>query len=208
MGQDHQDSSHQSSLAAGPPLRRTNPEISFALEAASLLERLHLFERLHLCGFCRRRIDLRDLAKAIGLGVVRPGDERAAHFRAVPSGSDAKPKRLFDLNVAGRKILHRGSLSRWRSTIERCQFLADWRSRLLLSYRWRAGQNPKVRPRPGRDDGCRPERARRRINSARSAPSRPPPPRKWPESIEGPSRARPAARAGLVRCSPPPPERA
>jgi hypothetical protein len=86
-------------------LRRTNPEIRLVLEAASLLGRL-LF-----CGFCRRRIDFRDLAKAIGLGVVRSGDERAAHFRAVPSGSDAKPNRLFDLNVARRKFAWRITFS-------------------------------------------------------------------------------------------------
>jgi len=71
-------------------------------------------------------------------------------------------------------------------------FSVYWRSRVLLSYRWRAGQSPQVRLRPGRDDGCRLDRARLRINSARSAPSRPPPLRKLPESIEGPLRARPA----------------
>jgi hypothetical protein len=54
----------------------------------------------------RRRIDLRDLDKAIGLGIVRPGDERSAHFCAVPAGYDAKPKRLFCLDVTRREILH------------------------------------------------------------------------------------------------------
>ena len=57
-------------------------------------------------GFGRRRIDLRDLEKAIGFGIVRPGDERPAHFCAVPAGYDAKPKRLLCLDVTRRKILH------------------------------------------------------------------------------------------------------
>src|ERR1700726_935421 len=56
--------------------------------------------------FGGRRIDFRDLEKAIGLGIVRPGDEGSAHFCTVPAGYDAKPKRLFCLNVTRRKILH------------------------------------------------------------------------------------------------------
>jgi hypothetical protein len=54
----------------------------------------------------RRRIDFRDPAKAIGLRIVRPGDERPAYFRAVPAGYDAKPKRLFRLDVTRREILY------------------------------------------------------------------------------------------------------
>ena len=45
---------------------------------------------------------------AIGLGIVRSGDKRSAHFRNVPAGHDAKPKRLFCLNVTRRKVLHGG----------------------------------------------------------------------------------------------------
>jgi hypothetical protein len=56
--------------------------------------------------FFGRRIELCDLAKAIGLGIVRSGDKRSAHFRAVPAGYDAKPKGLFCLNVTRRKVLH------------------------------------------------------------------------------------------------------
>jgi hypothetical protein len=56
--------------------------------------------------FLRLRIDLFDLAKAIGFGIVRPGDERSAHFRAVPAGHDAEPKRLFHFDVTRREILH------------------------------------------------------------------------------------------------------
>ena len=58
--------------------------------------------RLTRTAFWRRRIDFRDLVKTIGLGIVRPGDERAAHFCAVPSGFDAKSKRLFDRDAARR----------------------------------------------------------------------------------------------------------
>jgi len=58
--------------------------------------------RLTRTAFCRRRIDFRDLVKTIGLGIVRPGDERTAHFCAVPSGFDAKSKRLFDSDAARR----------------------------------------------------------------------------------------------------------
>jgi hypothetical protein len=50
--------------------------------------------------------ELCDLAKAIGLGIVRSGDKRSAHLRAVPAGYDAKPKGLFCLNVTRRKVLH------------------------------------------------------------------------------------------------------
>jgi len=49
-----------------------------------------------------RRINLSDRAKAIAFGVVRAGDERSTHFRAVPAGFDAKPERLFDVDVARR----------------------------------------------------------------------------------------------------------
>jgi hypothetical protein len=59
-----------------------------------------------LTTFCRRWIDLSDLAKAIGLGIMRPRDERSAHFRTVPAGCHAKPERLFCLHVTRRKILH------------------------------------------------------------------------------------------------------
>lgn len=58
--------------------------------------------RLPKSAFCRRRIDFRDPEKAISLGIVRSGDERAAHFCAVPSGLDTKPKRLVELDVARR----------------------------------------------------------------------------------------------------------
>ena len=58
--------------------------------------------RLTRTAFCRGRIDFRDLVKAIGLGIVRPGDEGAAHFCAKPSGFDAKSKRLFDRDAARR----------------------------------------------------------------------------------------------------------
>jgi hypothetical protein len=58
--------------------------------------------------FSGRRIELCDLAKAIGLGIVRSGDKRSAHFRTVPAGYDAKPKRLFCRNVTRRKVLHGG----------------------------------------------------------------------------------------------------
>jgi hypothetical protein len=37
---------------------------------------------------------------------MRPRDERSAHLRAVPAGYDAKPKRLFRLDVTRREILH------------------------------------------------------------------------------------------------------
>jgi hypothetical protein len=58
--------------------------------------------------FSARRIELGDLAKAIGLGIVWSGDKGSAHFRTVPTGYDAKPKRLFCLNVTRRKVLHGG----------------------------------------------------------------------------------------------------
>ena len=69
------------------------------------------------------RIYFRDLVKTIGLGIVRPGDERATHFCAVPSGFDAKSKRLFDRDAARRQVLHERSPSCRRSTIERYQGL-------------------------------------------------------------------------------------
>ena len=72
----------------------------------STLTRSSSDQRPGFNGFAGRRIDLRDPEKAIGLGIVRPGDKRSAHFCAVPAGYDAKPKRLFCLNVTRRKILH------------------------------------------------------------------------------------------------------
>ena len=59
-----------------------------------------------LAPFFRLRIDLFDLKKTIGFGIVRPGDERSAYFGAVPAGHDAKPKRLFHFDVTRREILH------------------------------------------------------------------------------------------------------
>ena len=53
-----------------------------------------------------RRIDLRDLAKAIGFGVMRPRDKRSAHFCAIPARYNTEPERLFCFDVARRKILH------------------------------------------------------------------------------------------------------
>jgi hypothetical protein len=55
---------------------------------------------------CGRRIDIGYSAKAIGFGVVRSGDKRAAHFRAVPTRYDTKPERLLCFDVARREILH------------------------------------------------------------------------------------------------------
>jgi hypothetical protein len=122
---------------------RTSPGNQFCREAASLLDR----PPLH--GLCRRRIDLGDLEKAIGFGVVRSGDERTAHFGAVPSGHDAKPERLFCFDVARREILHGGWLSRWRSTIERRQVFGLIGDRDLCSAL--AGESGKVR-KDGRDE--------------------------------------------------------
>ena len=92
--------------------------------------------RLPKSAFCRRRIDFRDPEKAIGLGIVRSGDERAAHFCAVPSGLDTKPKRLVDLDVARREILHGRSLSHRRSTIERCQGFGCWVITTFAQLSW------------------------------------------------------------------------
>src|SRR3569833_4773388 len=63
---------------------------------------------LGACALCdrRRRIDLGDLAEAIGGGGMRSGNERAAHLRAVPARGNAKPERLVSLDVAGREKLH------------------------------------------------------------------------------------------------------
>jgi hypothetical protein len=55
---------------------------------------------------CGRRIDIGYSAKAVGFGVVRSGDKRAAHFRAVPARYDTKPERLLCFDVARREILH------------------------------------------------------------------------------------------------------
>jgi hypothetical protein len=55
---------------------------------------------------CGRRIDIGYSAKAVGFGVVRSGDKRAAHFRAVPARYDTKPECLLCFDVARREILH------------------------------------------------------------------------------------------------------
>ena len=85
----------------------------------------------------RRRIDLRDLEKTIGLGIVRPGDKRSAHFGAVPAGCDAEPKRLLYLNVTRRKVLHGGYafMVAVRSYIDRREIMVvARRSRPWLFY--------------------------------------------------------------------------
>jgi hypothetical protein len=53
-----------------------------------------------------RQIDFCDFAKAVGFGVMRPRHKCSTHFCAVPAGDDAEPERLFDFDVAWRKILH------------------------------------------------------------------------------------------------------
>jgi hypothetical protein len=62
--------------------------------------------RRNFCDFGRRRIDFCDLAKAVGLGIMRAGDKSSTHFCTVPAGDDAKPKRLLSLDVTRRKIGH------------------------------------------------------------------------------------------------------
>jgi hypothetical protein len=67
-----------------------------------------------------RRIDLRDFAKAIGFGVMRPRDKRSAHFCAVPARYNTEPERLFCFDVARRKVLHEACFQVGaRSSIER-----------------------------------------------------------------------------------------
>lgn len=151
---DTQPGERLRSLGMQPPRQLSRPPLSlirFAFE-----NRLPLLLGLHPRWLCRRRIDLQDLAQAIGLGVVRPGDERAAHLRAVPTGFDPKPKRLFGLHVARRKILHGGCFLVGVRPSNADRFSVDRRSRFLLSYCWRAGQSPRGWPRRGRDGGCRP----------------------------------------------------
>jgi hypothetical protein len=63
--------------------------------------------------FCWRRIKLCDPAKAIGLGIVRPGNKCSAHFRTIPARGDTEPKRLFCLNVTRQNVLHEVQAFSW-----------------------------------------------------------------------------------------------
>jgi hypothetical protein len=90
--------------------------------------------------FSGRRIELCDLAKAIGLGIVRSGDKRSAHFRTVPAGYDAKPKRLFCRNVTRRKVLHGGYTFKLAFSFYRAQPQRGFRPNNPLSFPWRAGK--------------------------------------------------------------------
>jgi len=56
------------------------------------------------------RINLRDFAKAVGLGSMRARNKGSADLCRIPARNDAEAKRLFSLHVAGREILH-GMLS-------------------------------------------------------------------------------------------------
>src|SRR6185295_4607738 len=57
--------------------------------------------------FCdRRRIDFRDLAKAVGFGRMRARDEGSADFGRVPAGLHAEAKRFFRHDMAWREVLH------------------------------------------------------------------------------------------------------
>ena len=100
----------------------------------------------------RLRIDLFDLAKAIGFGIVRPGDERSAYFRAVPAGHDAKPKRLFHFDVTRREILH--GLCNFqvcvRSLIGRLEVFdhsKTWIAQLLSESRLKSAKTAAIRSR-------------------------------------------------------------
>src|SRR5437879_1452971 len=141
---------------------------------------------------------------------MRPRDKCSAHFGAVPARYDTEPERLFCFDVTRRKILHEVCFQESaRSSIERggeasgCSANNHW-----FSSRRRAGQSPQVRPRPDRDDGCRPEPAPPRISSRRSAPWQPLQATKPPEPTEAGFRIPPADRAGLSPCSRRPPESA
>jgi len=132
-------------------------------------------------------------------------ETNSAHFGAVPARYDTEPERLFCFDVTRRKILHElhEVLSRARSILHRtlgeafrCSANNHW-----FNSRRRAGQSPQVRPRPGRDDGCRPAATPRRIGSRRSAPWQPLPATKLPEPTEAGFRVSPADRAGLLHCS-------
>ncbi len=63
-------------------------------------------EALGLSFLCRLGIDLGDLAKAVGFGIVRTRDKCSADLGRVPAGYHAEPKRLFCLDVSRGEILH------------------------------------------------------------------------------------------------------
>jgi hypothetical protein len=54
-----------------------------------------------------RRVDLRDPAQAIGFGIVWTGYECSADLCGIPSRCHAEAKRLFNLDMTRREILHR-----------------------------------------------------------------------------------------------------
>jgi hypothetical protein len=62
-----------------------------------ILSQLRGFESVY-----GRRIDLCNLAKAIGFGIMRSGYERTAHFGTVPARYNSEPERLFCFDVARR----------------------------------------------------------------------------------------------------------
>jgi hypothetical protein len=63
---------------------------------------LDLHDASAFWALCRRRIDLRDFAKAIGFGVMRPRDKRSAHLCTVPARYNTEPERLLCFDVARR----------------------------------------------------------------------------------------------------------
>ena len=112
-------------LALGPPLRAARCQLPFNSEdipafVATFLTVRHTPSlpgssgRHAFRAFCWRRIKLCDPAKAISLGIVRPGNKCSAHFRTVPAGSDAESKRLFYLNMTRRNVLHEIQTFSWR----------------------------------------------------------------------------------------------
>jgi hypothetical protein len=105
-----------------------------------------------LAPFFRLGIDLFDLKKTIGFGIVRPGDERSAYFGAVPAGHDAKPKRLFHFDVTRREILH--GLNDFqvdvRFLIERLEVFdhsKTWIAQLLSESRLKSAKTASTRSR-------------------------------------------------------------
>ena len=55
---------------------------------------------------CWWRIELCDFTKAVRFGVMRAGNKRSTHLRAVPSRLHPKTVRLFHFDVSRREILH------------------------------------------------------------------------------------------------------
>ena len=51
--------------------------------------------------FGRRRIQLRDLTKTVGFGVMRARNEGAADLGRVPAGDHAETQRFFGQDVTG-----------------------------------------------------------------------------------------------------------